>query len=30
VRLGMVEEEEVAHPGRDERIRIMRLSCSSS
>ena len=29
-RLGMVEETEVAHPTRDERIRIMRLPCSSS
>jgi RimJ/RimL family protein N-acetyltransferase len=29
-RLGMVEEAEVPHPSRDERIRIMRRACSSS
>jgi RimJ/RimL family protein N-acetyltransferase len=29
-RLGMVEEAEVAHPSRDERIRIMRRACSTS
>jgi RimJ/RimL family protein N-acetyltransferase len=29
-RLGMVEEAEVPHPSRDERIRIMRMTCSSS
>jgi RimJ/RimL family protein N-acetyltransferase len=29
-RLGMVEEAEVPHPSRDERIRIMRRACSTS
>jgi RimJ/RimL family protein N-acetyltransferase len=29
-RLGMVEEAEVPHPSRAERIRIMRLACSTS
>ena len=29
-RLGMVAEAEVPHPSRDELIRIMRLTCSSS
>ena len=29
-RLGMVEEAEVPHPSRDEMIRIMRRTCSSS
>jgi RimJ/RimL family protein N-acetyltransferase len=29
-RLGMVEEAEVQHPSRDERIKIMRRACSSS
>jgi RimJ/RimL family protein N-acetyltransferase len=29
-RLGMVEEAEVPHPTRDEMLRIMRLTCSSS
>ena len=29
-RLGMVEEAEVPHPSRDERIKIMRRACSSS
>jgi RimJ/RimL family protein N-acetyltransferase len=29
-RLGMVEEAEVPHPSRDERIKIMRRTCSSS
>jgi RimJ/RimL family protein N-acetyltransferase len=29
-RLGMVEEAEVPHPSRAEKVRIMRLACSSS
>ena len=29
-RLGMVEEAEVPHPSREERIRIMRRACSTS